>query len=167
VEGLELIERVREQNEQFNSGAPIPTVSASDLKQLWEATPRMNADMPPQPNTVTGLAVFAAYGVEAAASRPEEFMIVQLRYALLSALVRRGILQDYIQGDALNEKAFVAAATMPCTIVDLGETMIPLAFEKASAEDAAKAKEEMRARGYDPEKPNVDGKFLEWLNTNC
>lgn len=60
----------------------------------------------------------------------------------------------------MDEQAIRAAATMPCDKTDLGEAMIPQALAMAPAESAAKAKEEMRAGGYDPDKPNVDRKFL-------
>jgi hypothetical protein len=62
---------------------------------------------------------------------------------------------------------FVAAATMPCDKTDLAETMLPLLLAKSSAEDVVKAKEEMRAGGYDPDKPNIDTKFIDWTKNNC
>ena len=153
--------------EQFNSGAPIPPVSASDIKQMWDATHRMNAERPPRPNVAIGLGVYAAYGVEAAASRPEEFMAIMWRYRLVSALVERGVLSDYMNGDELDEKAFHAAATIPCGKEDLAEAMVQLRLTQSPAEVVKRAKEEMRAGGYDADKPNIDGRFLDWLRDNC
>ena len=72
-------------------------------------------------------------------------------------------MNDYKHGEELDEKVFRAAATMPCDLHDLGETMLPLALAQSPAEIVAKAKEEMLACGLDPEKPNLDGKFLSWL----
>ncbi len=149
---------------QFNDGAPIAPVSASDIKQLWDATRRMNADMPPSAEVrAIGLSVYAAYGFEAASAGPEQFMPIQWRHTLMSALVERGVLDDYKNGGELDEKVFRAAATIPCNKEDIGETMMPLVFAQISAEDGKKAKEEMLAGGYDPDKPNIDGKFLDWL----
>jgi hypothetical protein len=50
---------------------------------------------------------------------------------------------------------------MPCDKTDLAETMLPLLFAETPPELATKAKEEMLAGGYNPEKPNLDGKFLD------
>jgi hypothetical protein len=44
--------------------------------------------------------------------------------------------------------------------------MIPQMLATYSAETLGKAKEEMRAGGYDPDKPNVDIKFLDWLRSS-
>jgi hypothetical protein len=159
-------EATRTVYEQFNSGAPIAVVNPSDLKQLWEVTRRMNADMPPRPGVAIGLAVFAAYGFEAASASPEQRVPIQLRCQLMSALVERGVLNDYLHGEELDERAFRAAATMPCDKIDLGEAMIPQMLATYSAEIVEKAKEEMRAGGYDPDKPNVDNKFLDWLRSS-
>jgi|SRR6266536_3651297 len=167
AENPELIEKIHAQTKLFNDGAPIPPVSASDMKQMWDATRRMNADIPPRPNVATGLAVFAAYGVDAAFGRPEEFFSISWRHQLLESLVGRGILNDYKQGEELDEKVFRAAATMPCDKNDVAETMLPLLFAQSPADHAAKAKEEMLASGYDPEKPKLDAKFLDWLRNNC
>ncbi len=153
--------------DKFNAGAPIPPVSAADIKQMREAIRRMNADMPPRPSVATSLAVFAAYGVEAASGPLEQFMAIQNRHGLMSALVERGVLNDYMHGEELDEKVFRAAATMPCNRDDMAEAMLPRLLTQVSAEDAEKAKKGMRAEGHDPDKPNVDIKFLDWLSNNC
>ncbi len=150
--------------EQFNDGALIAPVSASDVKQLWDATRRMNADMPPSSNErAIGLSVYAAYGFEAASAGPEQFMPIQWRHTLLSALVQRGVLDDYKHGEDLDESVFRSAATIPCDNHDLAEAMLPRLLTRFSAEDAQKAKEEMLAGGYDPDMPNINRKFLDWL----
>jgi hypothetical protein len=106
AEDLELSERIRQQTEEINRGAPIPTVSAADMEQLWNATRRINADFPPKPNRSIGMGALAAYGVEAAVNRPEEFFSVSKRYQLLSYLVERGVLNDYKHGEELDERVF-------------------------------------------------------------
>lgn len=122
--------------------------------------------MPPKPGGATGLAVAAAYGFEAASSSPELRVPIELRCQLLAALVERGVLKDYLHGVELDERAISAAATMPCDKIDLGEAMIPQMLATYSAETVEKVKEEMRAGGCDPDKPNVDRKFLEWLRNS-
>ena len=159
-------EATRAVYEQFNAGAPIPPVSPSDLKNLWNVSRRMNADMPPKPGVATGLALAAAYGFEAASASPEVRVPIQLRCHLLAALVERGVLKNYLHGEELDERAIRAAATMSCDKVDLGEALFPQMFATYSAEIVEKVKEEMRAGGYDPDRPNVDRKFLDWIR-NC
>ncbi|HEX3104413.1 MAG TPA: hypothetical protein VHQ22_08195 [Terriglobales bacterium] len=90
-------EATREVYEQFGAGAPIPPVGFSDLKNLWEVSRRMNADMPPQPGGAIGLSLFAAYGFEAASASPEVRVPIQLRCHLLTALVERGVLKGYLR----------------------------------------------------------------------
>ncbi len=67
----------------------------------------------------------------------------------------------------MDEKAFVAAATMPCNKDDIAEAMIQLHLTQVPAEVAARGREEMRAEGYDPDKPMIDRKFLDWLQEKC
>jgi hypothetical protein len=45
----------------------------------------MNAEMSLDSNRAVGLGVYAAYGVEAASTRPEQFILVHLRHSLMSA----------------------------------------------------------------------------------
>jgi hypothetical protein len=153
---------------QFNSGAPIPPVRASDLKQLWEATRRMNADMPPKPSGgAVGLSLFAAYGFKAAAGDPGELLPIMWRHQLMSALVERGVLSDYMRGDEPDERAFRAAATMPCDKEDFAQATMPGMLTEFPPEDAAKFRENLLIQGYDIDRPSVDGKFIEWLRNNC
>jgi hypothetical protein len=44
---------------------------------------------------------------------------------------------------------------------------MPMFLAQQPTEIAAKAREEMLAHGYDPAKPNLDSKFLNWLRDNC
>jgi hypothetical protein len=149
--------------ETFNSGAPIPPVNAFDIRQMWDASRRMNAEMSLDPNHAVGLGVYAAYGVEAASTRPEQFILVHLRHSLMSDLVGRGVLNDYMQGEELDEKVFHAAATIPCSKDDWAGVLVQLSRAQSSAGVVEKAKEEIR----DTDKPSIDGKFLHWLRDNC
>ena len=154
-------------SKQFNSGAPIPPVNASDIKQMWDSTRRMKTDLPLSPNAGISLTVYAAYGVEAASASPEQFMWIMSRHQLVSALAERGVLNDYMHGEELDEKVCCAAATMPCDKHDLAEARTPLWLAQVSAEVASKTRERMHAAGQDPDKPKIDDKFLEWLCDHC
>ena len=98
------LEKVDEIGKQLDEGAPIPAADPRDVKQLWEATRRMDAEMPRRgPKHAVGLAVIAGYGVEAAAS-PDKFIPISWRHQLLKSLVERGVLNDYKHGEELDEK---------------------------------------------------------------
>ena len=153
--------------EQLNSGAAIPAVSASDIKQMWNATRRMKADLPMGPNTAIGIDVFAGYGVEAASTRHEQFIWIQLREMLISGLSTSGVLSDYMHGEELDEKVFCAAATIPCDKNDLAEAMAPFWFRQVPVEVGETARDEMRAAGYDPDRPRIVTKFFEWMHDHC
>lgn len=90
-EMLKQAERVQALVAEFNRGAAVPPASPSDIKQLWAAQLRIDADIPPKAGVAIGLGVFAAYGVEAA-SDPVRFMAVRWRHMVLSDLVERGVL---------------------------------------------------------------------------
>ena len=51
---------------------------------------------------------------------------------------------------------------MPCDKNDLGEAMLPMILAQNPSELAA-----LLAGGYNPEEPNVDRKFLDFLRKNC
>lgn len=165
-EMLKQAERARMLSEEFKRGAAIPTASSSDIKQLWAAHPRINADIPPDANVAIGLGVVAAYGVEAA-SDPVRFLPVQWRHMVMADLLERGILATYVHGGEPHEIVFRAAATIPLTKEDIVDITIPKILAKAAPEVATKALAHMRAQGYDPEKPNIDAKFLRWLEDKC
>jgi len=81
----------------------------------------------------------------------------------LTALVERGLLREYRSGNELDDRLYQAAATMPCNKEDLAEALVLLRLSLAPEEIAAKAREELRAHGYDPDKPAIDAKFQSWL----
>jgi hypothetical protein len=94
-------------------------------------------------------------------------MAAQWRLTVLSDLLERGVLAAYVEGEEPDEKVFIAAATIPLTKEDIGEVMLPKILAEAPAEFVAQVREQMRAEGYDPTRPNIDAKFLRWLEDNC
>ncbi len=151
--------------DDFNNGLPIPPVAVADMKQMWAGMRRMSADTPPRPDMAISLRVYASYGIDAASRGIEEFMPVSLRHALLDALLKRGVLNDYMQADEPGEKLFLAAATLPCSKEDVAEVFIEARLSELSPDETAKAREEMRAQGYDEKR--IEKRFLAWLRDNC
>jgi len=150
---LEYLEAMK----KWQSGAPIPPARVSDVKEMWyaarEAERRKKAgeEVPAKPSkTLEELT-------------PEQFGATQFRWMLLGSLFERGVLKDYTNREERDvlEKVFCAAATMPFTMKDWDEAAVRL----LAAPD--KKAEELRALGYNPEKPVVDEKFLDWLRGNC
>lgn len=146
---------------QINAGAPIPAVPATDVKQIWHATCRMNADRPLQPGVAIGLSAFAAYGVECAAE-PARFMSALWRHTVLSDLIDRGALNEWVHDGQPDDKVFAAAARVHCTLKDLGRATVK-AIAQSNAEFAAYAAEALRAQGSDPEHPEIERRFDELL----
>ena len=151
---------------EINAGALIPQASAADVKQIWRAIQQMNAEVrPPRPDVAIGLTVFEAYGVVCAAE-PTRFMSAHSRYTLLSDLIDRGLLSEWVRNGEPNERVFEAAATVDCTLEDLGRATLKT-LGQTDAEFAAHATEALRAQGEDPDHPKIEGRFVELLRNKC
>lgn len=125
--------------EQINAGAPIPPVSANDVKQIWHAMREMNAERPPRSGFAIGLSVYAGYGVDCAAE-PTRFFAAQWRHKVLLDLIERGVLSQWVLDGEPDDKVFEAAATMHCTLKDLGRA-VHKAIAQSEAELASDASE--------------------------
>lgn len=158
--------------DRWKRGAAIPAADASDVKEMWytarEADHRKKAGEKPATKTPTTIEELT----------PEQFAATHFRWMLLSSLFERGVLKDYTNREKLDvtEKAFCAAATMPLTMKEWQEAALRFqltpereagAKTEADHRALAKIREDLRALGYDPEKPLVDGKFLDYLRDNC
>lgn len=89
-----------------------------------------------------------------------------VRYALLDALIRAGILDRFMEHAKLRQKVFAAAASLPCDINDFGEAMMLKRLRESSPDVVEKMKEEMRQAGYDPNHPKLGEKFVSWMDQN-
>jgi hypothetical protein len=148
---------------EFDKGTAIPTVDIAAMKQFAEVSARMLAEAPPKPNVAVGFGAYAKYGLDASSYSPQEFVAIWLRQNLLSALIQRGVLQEYMKDDESREKVYGAAATFPCNKEDLAEALILLQLSLSTPDVVAKAKEEFKQRGYDLDKPTIEGKFIAWM----
>ena len=89
-----------------------------------------------------------------------------MRYALLDALVERGILDEFMKDESLRKKVFAAAALVPCDKNDLGEALAQQLALNSPPDVAQKTREDLRRAGYDPDHPKVGGKFIDWMRDN-
>lgn len=158
--------------ERWKGGVPIPPANSSVLTEMWYTA--READR----RKKSGEEAIAKPSKRIEDLTPEQFGAAQFRWMLLGSLFERGVLKDYtnLEKQDVKEKVFCAAATMPFTMKDWREAGLRLQLTPerealAKTEDdfraLAKLKEELRALGYDPEKPIVDDKFLNYLRDNC
>jgi hypothetical protein len=151
--------------ERINEGAPIAQVEAYLIEGMWEALSRMPAEK--RQHVSVGLGAFARVNPNFAPPSPEQTVALLARYALLDALIERGILDDYMRDELLRKRVFAAAASLPCDKNDLSEALAQKILRESPAEVVASTKEEMRLAGYDPDHPKVGDKFIEWMCDTC
>lgn len=151
--------------ERINSGAEIPTVSPSLIEHLWVAISRI--PKPQSQHTAIGLGAFALCDPDALPKNPEQRVAMMARYALLDALVERGILSEYMEDEALRKKVFAAAASLPCNKNDLGEALAEKLLRDSPPERLEEAQKELSEAGYDPTHLKVAEKFIEWMHDRC
>ena len=136
-------------------GGPIPFVDPDDMKKMWQSV----RDCPA--NTASGFGAVAGLGL----SNPtlDGVQILGVRLNLLRSLFERGVLRDHLVDGEITDETFRAAATMPCEWNDFCEAGVQLLLKQSSEETVSKAKEMFMAQGYDPDKPEIDSKFLAWM----
>jgi len=78
--------------ERLNTGAPILTIEPSQIEHVWEAFSRIPGDTQ---STAVGLTAVCG-NADYAPSNPDEQVALMTRFALLDALLERGILNDYM-----------------------------------------------------------------------
>src|SRR5215469_11881840 len=127
--------------ERINSGAQIPTIEPSQIEHVWEVLSRTPLDRRLKPEVgftaVRGNPDFAP-------KNPDEQVALMTRYALLDALVERGILNDYMKDESARKHVFAAAATIPCDKNDLAEALAQRLLRDASSDVVEQTKEEAK-----------------------
>jgi hypothetical protein len=148
--------------EQINAGAQIPQIQPSQIEHVWEVLSRIPVER--RTNAATGLTLACASS-DFAAKSPDEQVALMTRYALLDALLERGVLNDYMN-DALGRKrVFAAAATLPCDGNDLAEALAERMLGDASPEVMERTREEMKNAGRDLDRPKIGEKFIGWIRS--
>lgn len=151
--------------ERINAGAQIPTIEPSRIEYLWEAMSRIPRDRR-QNTTAVGLTSVRA-NPDFAPKNPDEQVAMMARYALLDALVERGILSNYMEDEALRKHVFAAAATIPCDKNDLAEALAKRMLRDASPDAAERTKEAEQNAGWGIDRPKIGEKFIEWIRSHC
>jgi hypothetical protein len=151
-----------EATERINSGAPIPAVEPSQIEYAWEVLNRIPKDRR-KPTTV-GLT--AVCNPHFALKNPDEHVAWMTRFALLDALLERGILNDYMKDESGRKHVFAAAATIPCDKEDLAQALAERMLRDASPEMLERTKEEAKNAGWDIDRPKIGEKFVDWIRTH-
>ncbi len=150
--------------DRINAGAEVATVEPSLIEYMWKRI----SSIPRELRQSTSPGHFAVLAdPDRFPQNPDQRAAMMIRYALLNALVERGILDDYMKDESLRQKVFAAAALFPCDKNDLGEAVAQRLVSDSSPNVAQKTSEEFRQAGYGPEQPRVGGKFIEWMRHNC
>jgi hypothetical protein len=149
---------------RLNAGEPIAPVEFSLIERVWNALSRFRRE---QPQSI-GIDLGAIAGNDSSLSSlsPGQRIAFSVRYALLDALIRAGILDRFMEHAKLRQKVFAAAASLPCDINDFGEAMMLKRLRESSPDVVEKMKEEMRQAGYDPNHPKLGEKFVSWMDQN-
>ncbi len=150
--------------ERLNSGARIPTIEPSQIEHVWEVLSRIPMDR--RKNTAVGLSAVRG-NPDFAPKNPDEQVALMTRYALLDALLERGILNDYMKAEPGRKHVFAAAATIPCDKNDLAEALAERMLRDASPEVVERTKEEARNAGWDIARPKIGEKFIDWIRSHC
>jgi hypothetical protein len=140
--------------EQINAGAGIATIEPSLIEHMWKAMSSIPSEL--RQGTSTGLHTVASADPGRLPENPEQRVGMIMRYALMNALIERGLLDDYMNDEAQRKKVFAAAAQFPCDKNDLGEAVAQKLNQKTS--------EELRQAGYDPDHPKVAERFIAWMH---
>jgi hypothetical protein len=149
----------------INAGAEIATVAPSLIEHIWDAVSRISNEH--RQHAAISLGAFAGVDPSGMPTDAEQQVAMMARYALLDALIERGVLDAYMDDESLRKKVFAAAAAFPCDKNDLGEALAQRLLRDYSPDAAQKANEEFRQAGYDPDHPKVVEKFIRWMNDNC
>lgn len=143
--------------EQINAGAEVATVEPSLIEHMWQALSSIPKDL--LQSTSVGLHAVASADPGRLPQNPEQRVGMMVRYALMNALIERGLLDEYMKDEAQRKRVFAAAALFPCDKNDLGEAV--------AKQLADKTNEELRLAGYDPDHPKVAGRFIAWMHEHC
>jgi len=150
--------------ERINAGVQIAQVEPSLIEHMWDVLTRISAER--RQHVSIGFDALA-FGNPKFARNPEQQVALMARYALLDALIERGILDDCMEDESLRKRVFAAAASLPCDKNDLGEALAQKVLHESPPGVVEKTKREMRQAGCDPNHPKVGDKFIQWMRDGC
>ncbi len=155
-------EEVRAEMQKVEEGAPIPPLEISIAKEMWEASLVALRGV-----TVVPVETHTANAAGTSSLNSKQFVSQFWRGNLLTSLIGRGVLREFLQDEQSVQKLIIAAATFPCKRDDVGEAMILFRLTQVAREEARKTKAAMKQEGFDPDNLNIDSRFIQWMKDNC
>lgn len=150
--------------DRINAGAAIPTVEPSQIESMWQAISKV----PREKRISTGVDLhMMASASGGRPPTPEQRVGMMIRYVLFDHLLEQGLLDEYMNDDALRKKVFSAVALFPCDKNDLAEAAAQRMSGEGSREAAQKIANELKQAGHDPDHPGLLGKLIDWMRENC
>ncbi|MFY9724066.1 MAG: hypothetical protein WB579_23580 [Bryobacteraceae bacterium] len=95
--------------ESLSSGKPVPAADASDMKRVWELT----SEAPRRESAAPGSASWDIGLIASQCGHGADPLAVSFRVALLRALLRGGLLDEWRDGDRPYDVVFRVLATFP------------------------------------------------------
>jgi len=150
--------------ERIKAGAPIPPIEPSQIERAWERLSRIRRET--LQNATVGLTAVCGNS-EFAPKNPDEQIALSIRYALLDALIERGVLDAYMNDASARQHVFVAAATIPCDGNDFAEALAGKKLREASRNVVEQTREELKNAGSDVARPKIGERFIDWIRSHC
>lgn len=134
---------------RVNEGEAIPPVDASCIERWWNVVSSIPKEQ--REHVAFGAGAFGISDPEAEPLTGEQKLAVTVRFAILSALNERGVLDEYMKEESSRKKVFRAIASIQCDKNDFGEAVAERAIRNLPVEQQKEANEQFRKVGYDPE----------------
>jgi hypothetical protein len=148
---------------RFDAGVQVSSIEPSQIEHVLEIVSRVPKDLPQ--NTATDL-IGLCGNADFVPKDPDEQVALMMRFSLLNALMKLGVLNDYMKDDAGRKQVFAAAATIPCDKDDLTEVWFALMLRDAPRELIERTKEEANHAASEPDRPKISEKFIGWIRSH-
>lgn len=135
----------------IKAGAPIPPSDATMIERWWDVM----SDVPRERRGHVAIGLGAIAGPNPTPLNPEQAVGFMMRSAILCGLEERGLLQEYLAQAELKKKLFEVIASVPLSLDDFGEAVVERVLREGPAEEIAKLRQELAAKGLDPDRPRI------------
>jgi len=105
---------------QLESGAPLPQVSADDLRRVWHLTRTLKAEACQATGKEASSVGIDARLIAGQCQPGADFQAVFFRGSVLQYMVQEGLLDEWTEGDTLKDSVFEVAASFQMKLGDRG-----------------------------------------------
>jgi hypothetical protein len=147
---------------RFDDGEPLVAVDPEEFERAWMVVHQLRDAFPSSKATGLG-AIASTASLDYESKSADEVMGFWMRGTILAALIKRGVIDGYLDNGEPRRAVFRAAASISAGKEDLAEAMLLANLAEAKPEVVEQFKKEAHENGYDPDHPRIDAKFLDWL----